>query len=67
MAAYINDIVIYSKSWVKHRKHIAAVLRALKEAGLMANPTKCRLAFQEVKYLGYTVGRRQLQPLVDKV
>lgn len=67
VAICIDDIVIYNESWAEHMKHIGAVLRALKKAGLMANTTKCWLATQEVTYPGYIVmGGGQLQTLVDK-
>ncbi|XP_075768775.1 uncharacterized protein LOC142821515 isoform X2 [Pelodiscus sinensis] len=66
-AAYIDDIVIFSESWEKHLEHVTSVLRALREAGLTANPKKCQFGRAEVSYLGYTVGRGKLKPLVDKV
>ena len=40
-SAYIDDILIYSKNWEDHLDHIEAVLLALREAGLTANPDKC--------------------------
>ncbi|KAG6926549.1 hypothetical protein G0U57_011855, partial [Chelydra serpentina] len=66
-AAYIDNIVIYSSSWEEHLQHLADMLRALGKAGLTANPAKCHLGQREVTYLGYTVGRWRLRPLVDKV
>nr|XP_025035341.1 uncharacterized protein LOC112544063 [Pelodiscus sinensis] len=66
-AAYIDDIVIFSESWEEHLGHITNVLGALRKAGLTANPKKCQFGRAEVSYLGYTVGRGKLKPLVDKV
>ncbi|XP_054841809.1 uncharacterized protein LOC129333892 [Eublepharis macularius] len=65
--AYIDDILIYSPDWTSHLRHLRLVLQALRDAGLKANPTKSRLGFQELKYLGFLVGRGQLRPLPDKV
>ncbi|KAJ1100791.1 hypothetical protein NDU88_005866, partial [Pleurodeles waltl] len=42
-AAYLDDIVIYSKTWAEHMSHLEAVLGALRKAQLTANPEKCRL------------------------
>ena len=39
-AAYLDDIVIHSKEWDTHLQQIRAVLGALREAGLTANPKK---------------------------
>lgn len=66
-AAYLDDIVIHSTSWENHLQHLEAVLQALREAGLTANPAKCSLALEEANYLGYTVGRGNVKPQVKKV
>uniref|UniRef100_K7EX57 ribonuclease H n=1 Tax=Pelodiscus sinensis TaxID=13735 RepID=K7EX57_PELSI len=66
-AAYIDDIAVYSMTWPEHLPHLEAVMRALEEAGLTANPKECHLAQREVSYLGYTVGGGRLKPLLDKV
>lgn len=55
--AYLNNMVIYSRHWKDHFNHIAAVLRALREAGLMANPKDCHIGWQKTTYLRYTLGR----------
>jgi len=39
--AYLNDILIYSKSLRKHREHVRVVLGALKEARLQLDINKC--------------------------
>ncbi|XP_075775856.1 uncharacterized protein LOC142826672 [Pelodiscus sinensis] len=46
-AAYIDDIVVYSQTWGEHLQHVGAVLQALREAGLTANPRKCRFGEKE--------------------
>ncbi|XP_075770608.1 uncharacterized protein LOC142823438 [Pelodiscus sinensis] len=66
-AAYIDDIVIFSRSWEQHLEHIAAVLETLRRANLTANPKKCHFGEREVSYLGYTVGRGRLKPLLSKI
>jgi len=39
---YIDDLIVFSKSWTDHNRHIREVLQALKAAGLTANPEKCQ-------------------------
>ncbi|XP_075775938.1 uncharacterized protein LOC142826874 [Pelodiscus sinensis] len=65
--AYIDDIVVFSRTWEEHLQQLGAVLRTLQRAGLTANPKKCQFGKREVSYLGYTVGRGRLKPLLDKV
>ena len=66
-AAYIDDIVVHSTDWESHLEKLTAVLRALRRAGLTANPAKCRLGLEEANYLGHTVGRGCVKPQTDKV
>ncbi|KAF7252000.1 hypothetical protein EYD10_02454 [Varanus komodoensis] len=66
-AAYIDDIVIFSRTWGEHLVHLWQVLLALRQAGLTANPGKCRIVRQEVQYLGYIVGHGRIWPMADKV
>ena len=53
---YIDDILIFSKSWSDHVTHIKAVLGALRMAGLTANSSKCQWGAHALTYLGYEVG-----------
>ncbi len=52
-AAYLDDIIIHSNDWQRHMEHLRAVLRALRVAGLTANPRKCAIGRVEVRYLGF--------------
>ena len=66
-AAYLDDIVIHSETWEDHGPRVEAVLQALREAGLTANPTKCHLGVEEANYLGHVVGRGCIRPQARKV
>lgn len=66
-AAYLDDIVVHSATWVQHLEHLEAVLGALRRAGLTANAKKCRLGWTETDYLGYTIGRGCVKPQVRKI
>ncbi|XP_044860608.1 uncharacterized protein LOC123363556 [Mauremys mutica] len=66
-AAYLDDVVIYGSNWEDHLNQVAAVLRDLRAAGLTANPKKCQIGREETTYLGYTLGRGLVRPLVGKV
>ena len=52
-AVYIDDVLIFSKSWSEHLAHVQGVLLALREAGLTAKPAKCQWGLD---YLGHRVG-----------
>ncbi len=65
-AAYLDDIIIYSQDWQRHMVHLREVLRALRGAGLTANPKKCAIGRVEVRYLGFHLGHGQVCPQIDK-
>lgn len=66
-AAYLDDIVVYSKTWPEHLQHLSDILQRLYQAGLTVQPKKCSLVKQETKYLGYLLGRGVIRPQQDKV
>ncbi|KYO28763.1 hypothetical protein Y1Q_0004424 [Alligator mississippiensis] len=53
VAAYIDDIIIYTRTWEQHKSSLRAILTELRRTGLTANPQKCALAQKETKYLGF--------------
>ncbi|KAL0192170.1 hypothetical protein M9458_010466, partial [Cirrhinus mrigala] len=65
-AAYLDDVVIHSKSWEDHIIRLRRVLMELRRAGLTANP-KCHLGLAEAKYLGYQIGHGLIEQQTAKV
>jgi len=55
VVVYLNDILIYSKSWEKHLQHIQQVLYTLRQNKLYANLEKCSFCMDRVHYLGYII------------
>ena len=54
--AYMDDILIYSKTLKEHKKHVRQVLVRLREAGLQVDIEKSQFHKAEVKFLGLLVG-----------
>lgn len=46
---------------------VQKVLDSLREVGLTANPKKCKVAFNETNYLGYTIGQGLVKPQEAKI
>jgi hypothetical protein len=62
----LDDIIIHSQGWEEHLTRLQTVLDAFRQAGLTANPKKCKLVFEEVEYLGYLIGQN-VKPQKRKV
>lgn len=52
---FIDDILIYSKSWEDHMQHVAAVFTILQEHQFKVNLSKCSFAKQDLPYLGHII------------
>ncbi len=48
---YLDDIIIYSKTLKKHKKHVWLVLHRLREIDLQMNINKCKFHVQEISFL----------------
>jgi hypothetical protein len=52
---FFDDILIYSKSWADHLRHLRAVLSALRQHVLFVKRSKCAFGVTSVAYLGHTI------------
>ena len=55
VVVYLDDILIYSRTWAEHLQHIHQVLSTLRQHKLYANLEKCSFGMERVQYLGYIV------------
>lgn len=53
---YVDDVVIYSKSWSEHLDHLRKVIICLGRAGLTIKRKKCVFGKKHLLYLGHRVG-----------
>ena len=51
VTAYVDDILVFSKSLKKHKQHVRTVLSHLQAAGLQLDIDKCEFDVHETKYL----------------
>lgn len=53
--AYLDDILIYSKTRKDHIRHVRLVLQRLRDAGLQVDIKKCEFSVQETAFLGLLI------------
>jgi hypothetical protein len=67
MVIYLDDILIFNKSWEEHLKHIQQVLNTLWQHQLYANLEKCSFGMTRVQYLGYIMDEHGVHVDTSKI
>ena len=67
MLVYIDDVIIFSRSFDEHVEHVGEVCQRLFDAGRNVKMSKVRWALEEVDFLGFRVGKGCVTPREDKV
>jgi hypothetical protein len=65
--AYMDNIIIYSKSKKEHIWHILQVINALRAVGLHADIKKCEFSVIKTKFLGLIIGINGIEMDPEKV
>jgi len=55
--AYLDDIIMFSKDLHSHLDRLLQLFQRLREAELKLKPSKCKIMYSSVAFLGYTVSR----------
>lgn len=64
---YIDDILIFSRTFEEHFEHIEKLTIAIMEEGFRLKFTKCEFAKVRVTYLGHVIGNGTVRPLTNNV
>jgi hypothetical protein len=64
---YLDDILIYSRTEVEHKRHVKTILRTLDEAKMILNLEKCQFFQQSIRFLGHIISAEGIEPDPDKI
>nr|AAS66950.1 polyprotein [Melampsora lini] len=67
VAAYQDDILIYTGPGVDHKAVVREVLEILKKQNVWLKPEKCKFSQKEISYLGLIISRNQIKMDKSKV
>jgi len=65
--AYLDDLIIFSRTFDQHMERLQKVFDRLVQAGLKLKPSKCALFQKKVKFLGSIVSSEGIEPDPEKV
>jgi hypothetical protein len=55
VVVYLDEILIYNKTWAEHLQHIQQVLHTLRQHKVYTNLEKISFVMDKVHYLGYII------------
>ena len=64
--AYLDDIIIFSKTAEEHLLHIKKFFEKLRSAKLLMKLSKCHFFSKEIQYLGHILSTKGIYPLPSK-
>ena len=64
--AYLDDIIICSKTVKEHFDHLQQVFHKLCDAELTMKLSRCHFFAKEIQYLGHVFSRTGIKPLPSK-
>ena len=60
--AYLDDIIIFSRSLKEHFGQLKEILECLRKRNITLNLSKCAFAMKEVDFLGYSLSSEGVKP-----
>jgi len=64
---YIDDILIFSKTFSEHINYLNQLLKAIMKEGFRLKFTKCKFATNSVRYLGHIIQNNTIRPVKDNL
>ena len=65
--AYVEDIIIFSKTPQEHLSHIRKVLEKFQSDKLSIKMSKCNFFSKDIQYLGHILSATGIRPLPSKM
>ena len=64
---YLDDVLIFSKSWEEHLQYLNTVFNRFKTAGLKIKLSKCQFFKTQLHHVGHKISADRLEPLPEKL
>ena len=67
LLCYLDDILVYSKTFEEHLQHLRQILRKIATTGLKLRWEKCQFLAKDVTYLGHSISADGISCQDDKI
>jgi len=62
LESYVDDILGHTSDWKEHMKVLRDFFERVRKANLSLKPSKCKIGFAEVDFLGHTLQKDTIRP-----
>ena len=63
---FVDDLIEHTETWQNHLCIFRGLLQRLRSAGLTIKPSKCKVGYTQVEFLGHKVGNGAIRPEDEK-
>ena len=67
VVVYLDDILIFSKTYEDHIRHVNTIFKRLRDNKLFVCPDKCALLLQSVEFLGHVIDQHGVHVQSSKI
>ena len=64
---YLDDIIVFGRTWKEHCDNLRIVLQRLRSAGIYLKPKKCQFGKRSITFLGHTVSADGVSTTSEKI
>ena len=62
LESYVDDVLGHTENWSKHMEILRDFFERVRKANLCLRPSKCKVGFEQVKFLGHTLRGDCIKP-----
>jgi len=59
---YIDDVLVYTETWVDHLGTLRSVFQRIREANLTIKPSKSMIGYENIEFVGHQVTAGEIRP-----
>ena len=67
LESYVDDVLGHTSDWEKHIRMLRGFFERVRKANLSLKPSKCKIGFAEVDFLGHTLQKDAISPRIETV
>lgn len=65
--SFVDDMLVHNEDWSHHLEILREVFAATRRSGLTIRPKKSQIGYDNLQFLGHTIGKGMLTPQEEKI